>query len=401
MESCLRILIITGDFGGEGRNPWLLDDLAVAFADAGDDVDVLAYDTKRGRAFGLNPYPDKRIRVFGAGPLKIRHGGTGNLLNYLAAGWRLHTHGFRMVRRRQYDLCIYTSIGILSWWLPARLQRAGIVRRTLFVLWDFFPIHQLQIGRIKHSALHAPLRLLEGLAMRSADAIAVMSPANQRYLHTYHPHVHVRTIIIVPPWASDPGPVASDGLHRRQRFTVVFGGQLVAGRGIDTLLRAARLLQDQAVPMECLIIGDGPERARLMAFAVDIGVTNTTFMGRLHREEYRNVLQSAHVGIAITVPGVTPPTFPSKIGEYCASGIPVIVCVEETSDAGKIVEASGAGIGVLAGDDTRLAAAMETLYLEHLRGELSSRADMARALFDTVLSVKQAAEKIRSVAQER
>ena len=64
----MRILIVAGAFGGENREPWLLDDLAIAFADAGDDVDVLAYDTRLGRSPGINPYPDKRIRVFGVGP---------------------------------------------------------------------------------------------------------------------------------------------------------------------------------------------------------------------------------------------------------------------------------------------------------------------------------------------
>lgn len=394
----MRVLIVTSHITAEDQNPWLLDDLAVAFADAGDDVDVLVHDTKHARRRGPNAYPDKRIRLFSAGPTKIRQGRLGKVVNYLAAGWGLHTIGFRLARSAGYDLCVYTSIGIFSWGLPARLRRLGIVRRSVFVLWDFFPIHQLEIGRIRSRFLHAPLRSLEALSMKNADAIAVMSPANERFLQKYHARLHARTII-VPPWASDPLPASTERAPRRGRFTVIFGGQLVAGRGIDTLLHAARRLQEQVIRFDLLIAGDGPARRELMELAERIGLANTTFFRTLPRQEYRSLLQSAHIGVAITVPGVTPPSFPSKIVEYCASSVPAVVCVEPASDAGMIVEAAGAGLAVPAGDESRLASVIATLYEEHTNGTLESRAHRARAFYESELTASQAAMKIRAAAE--
>ena len=393
----MRILIVAGAFGGENREPWLLDDLAIAFADAGDDVDVLAYDTRLGRSPGINPYPDKRIRVFGVGPTTTRSGRLGKIVNYVAAGLGLHRQGFQLVRCRRYDLCVYTSIGIFSWGLPARLRRAGVVRHCVFVLWDFFPVHQLEIGRLTQRVLDAPLRALEALSMKPTDAIAVMSPANERYLRAYHRSVRVRTII-VPPWASDPTDGNATNVARRERFTVIFGGQLVAGRGVDVLLEAARRLQDDNIPIELLIVGDGPARAGLTAVANRVGLINTSFLGKLPRADYRTLLQSVHVGVAITVPGVSPPTFPSKIVEYCAAGLPVVVCLEAASDAGAIIESAGAGLAVPAGDVARLASAFATLYTEYRRGSLQSRSRRARELFQERLSVSKAVVTLRSVA---
>jgi glycosyltransferase involved in cell wall biosynthesis len=269
----------------------------------------------------------------------------------------------------------------------------------VFVLWDFFPIHQLEIGRISSRFLHAPLRAIEALSMKSADVIAVMSPANERFLREYHASVHTRTII-VPPWASDPLSAAEGCVPRRERFTLIFGGQLVAGRGLDTLLHAARRLQDDRLTIDLLIVGDGPARADLIALAEQIGLVNTKFLSTLPREEYRRLLQTAHVGVAITVAGVSPPTFPSKIIEYCASGVPVVVCVETASDAGTIVEAAGAGLAVPAGDEAGLASAIGALYEEHVNGALKSRAGRARALFEAELSVSRAASNIRAVATQ-
>jgi len=393
----MRILIVTSHFAGENQNAWLLDDLAIALADAGDEVDVLVHDTKHGRPRGRNPYQDGRIRLFSVGPTKIRQGRVGKFMNHVVAGWGLHTLGFQLARRTRYDLCIYTSIGIFSWGLPTRLRRVGLVRRSVFVLWDFFPIHQIEIGRIARKALHAPLRAIEALSMNRADAIAVMSPANERFLREYHADVRADAIV-VPPWASDPLPTSVVTVPRRERFTVVFGGQLVAGRGLDTLLYAAKRLQDQMLAIDLLVVGDGPERANLLALAERIRLINVTFLRTLPREEYRRLLQTAHIGVAITVPGVTPPTFPSKIVEYCASGIPLVVCVEAASDAGTIVENAGAGLAVAAGDEPNLATAIAALYQEHLDGVLESRAGKARALFLARLSVSRAADTIRAVA---
>ncbi|TFD30221.1 glycosyltransferase family 4 protein [Cryobacterium cryoconiti] len=397
----MRVLIVTGHFSGEGLNPWLLDDLATAFSDAGDEVDVLVHDTKNPRAIGRNEYADSRIRLLSVGPSKIRAGSAGKLLNNVAAGWGLHNLGFRLVHDSVYDLCVYTSIGAFSWGLPARLRRKGIARRSVFVLWDFFPIHQIEIGRIRVKFLHAPMRALEARSIRNADVIAVMSPANERFLRRYHPNLKAKTIVI-PPWASDAlNPETFRSTPKLERFTVLFGGQLVAGRGVDVLLRAWLRIQIEGRDVDLIIAGDGPARTELMLLAERIGLTNVRFVGALPRDEYRALLRSAHVGVAITVAGVTPPSFPSKIVEYCASGVPVVVCVEPASDAGTIIEAAGAGLAAAAGDVAGLAQALDALFEEHKTGTLEVRARNARLFFEEELSVTRAVGRFHAAANCR
>jgi glycosyltransferase involved in cell wall biosynthesis len=395
----LTILIVASYLGGREGNPWLLDDLAVAFADAGHEVDVLVHDPNRSWLQGRTAYLDDRIRIFNVGPKHVRRGRIGKILNYAAAGWGLHTAGMNFARAKTYDLGIYTSIGSFSWGLPSRLRRSGIVRKLVFVLWDFFPIHQMQIGRIKQRGVHAPLRAIERLAISGADAIAVMSPANERFLRSYHPEVKARTVI-VPPWASD-STTTSPAPERRSKFTAVFGGQLAPGRGVDILLEAMHQLQTDGVPIDLLVVGDGPAKAALMTRAVELGLANTQFRGALRRSDYRKLLQTAHVGVAITVPGVSPPSFPSKISEYCASAVAVVVSVEPSSDAGAVVEAAGAGVTVPVGDAPALAHALQKLQGEFVNGSLDRRRQRARVLFEQQLSVRRAAEVIGSIGRTR
>ena len=125
-----------------------------------------------------------------------------------------------------------------------------------------------------------------------------------------------------------------------------------------------------------------------------VGVARVRFVGRLSRPEYRKLLCSAHVGLAVTVPGVSPPSFPSKIVEYCGLGLPVIVAVEPSSDAGTLVEARGAGLSIPVSDADALAKALRRLQAELSDGLLVERSQRARAFYLGELSAEAAARAL-------
>ena len=396
-ESLLvKILLVTANFAAPGINPWLLDDLVSAFLAAGHSVDVVVNSPTAARPSGID---DSRpgLRVLSIGATSAPAGTFAKAVAYAATGIQLHTKGWRFVRHEEYDLCVYTSIAAFDYAFPGRVRRAGIAKRLLFVMWDFFPIHQLEIGRIRLSGVGAPLRRIERAAIAPADVLAVMSPANESFMRGYHPGL-TGEYVVIPPWASDApsGSVASD---KFQNFTVLFGGQLAKGRGVDTLLQAAAILKSRQSRIDIQIAGAGPDEAALKSLAAQLNTTNVTFAGQLDRETYRSLLRRVHVGIAVTVPGVSVPSFPSKIVEYCANGLPVIVSVEPTSDAGDLIEGRGAGLVTAAGDAQQLADAIARLSTEHTAGTLNDRGIAARRLFHTDFSVTVAARRMVDAAE--
>jgi glycosyltransferase involved in cell wall biosynthesis len=391
----VKILLVTDIFRGPTTDSWLLDDLAASLVALGHSVDVLVHSPTAPRPRGLQATVDPGLRVMSVGATEAPGSPLGKLASYLTTAARLHLTGARFVSRTTYDLGIYTSIGLFSFGFPSRMRRSGTVAHLLFVLWDFFPIHQLEIGRIRASVLARPLKWLERASFDRADTVAVMSPANERFLRDYHRRVRA-TIAHITPWAA-PGRELEDS-PKRERFTAIFGGQLVRGRGVDTLLRAARILQDGGVEVDILIAGKGPDMDGLREQAADLGLTNTVFLGLIPREEYRELLRSVHLGIAVTVPGVSPPSFPSKIVEYCANGLPVVACVEASSDAGTFIETNGVGLSVPAGDPDGLAMAIQRLAIEHTDRSLSVRGQRARDLFVNQMSSKRVAEKMIALA---
>jgi glycosyltransferase involved in cell wall biosynthesis len=392
MTGTMRILLVATVYAPTGGNPWLLDDLAAALARAGHEVDVIVADPRTGRPRGAVPDQPPGVRAWSVGPRTRRGGPWGAAVAHASTALGLLTAA-RSIRSERYDLGIFTSVAAFNYGLPERLRRRGIIRHLVLVLWDFFPVHQFEIGRIRGRVLAEPLRRWERRSVRAADTVAVMSPANERFLDAYHPGA-ARAVAIIPPWSSAglelPVRTTTTGLH------AVFGGQLTAGRGLDTLVEAARLLDSRGSAVHVTVAGDGPDRERLVAASA--GLSTLDFVGQLPRAEYRSLLESADVGIAITVPGVSVPSFPSKIAEYCGMGLPLVVAVEHGSDAGDIVESEGAGIAVPAGDAPALCAALEKLGAEKEGGVLDRRGAAARALYQARLSVDRAAERLAGLA---
>jgi len=384
-----RILIVTSIFARSDDEAWLVDDLAEALVGAGHEVDVIVADAKRARPRGLQPSRGRGLRVFSVGPQRTRSSVPGRVLAHAAVGVGLWGTGRRWARRQQYDLGIYTSIACFTWGLPGHLRRRGVIESLTLVLWDFFPIHQLQIGRIRSRWAAPVLKAVEAAAIRPADRVALMSPANVAFFHQYFPGLTMRTIT-VPPWSSSGKDISDVPMPPSSRLLAVFGGQLARGRGVETIVAAAAMLADE--PIDIVVAGDGPERARLEQLAV--GVARVRFVGQLARPEYRKLLGSAQVGLAVTVPGVSPPSFPSKIVEYCGLGLPVIVAVEPSSDAGTLVEARGAGLSIPVSDADALAKALRRLQAELSDGLLVERSQRARAYYVGELSAEAAARAL-------
>lgn len=277
------------------------------------------------------------------------------------------------------------------WGLPGRLRRTGRVTNLVLIYWDFFPLLQYEIGRLKYPIFAPLLKAVERRAIAPADRIAVMTPKNAEYLDRYFPQLPSE-IQIIPPW-SESGLFfePSEDKWKSPVLKVIHGGQLVPGRDIGVLLDAARLLEADAESrgqFEFVIAGDGTEREPLERRAA--GLHTVRFTGNLDRDDYQALLRECHLGIAISTPNKTAPTFPSKISEYAGTGIPILVAIEDCSDAGHIVVQFGAGYNIPAGDPAGLAGSLRAALKELRDGTLRERGEQARELWKEELSVESA-----------
>ncbi len=178
--------------------------------------------------------------------------------------------------------------------------------------WDTF-----QRKLIDGSTVKSALSAFEGWMHRVLDAYGHIStfiaPSHfvQEKLLAYG--IPQGKIEIVPHFIDLEGRVPRYESEAR----VVFVGRLSQEKGVDVLLRAMKDVKD----LDCAIIGDGPEKERLMALAKDLGLENVEFLGALFGDDLDRELARAK---AVVIPSQSYETFGLTALEAYAWGKPVI-----------------------------------------------------------------------------
>lgn len=111
--------------------------------------------------------------------------------------------------------------------------------------------------------------------------------------------------------------LAGRAVHAESERRVVFVGSLSPEKGAHVLVKAMRRLSD----VECVIVGDGPDRARLQSLSEALGLKNLTFTGRLTGSALEEQISRA---LAVVVPSVVYEVFGLAALEAYALGKPVV-----------------------------------------------------------------------------
>ncbi|MFI5179500.1 MAG: glycosyltransferase family 4 protein [Vicinamibacterales bacterium] len=168
-----------------------------------------------------------------------------------------------------------------------------------------------------------------------------------------------------------PRPPAMEAGRRH----VLFVGRLEPRKGVASLIRAMARVQARAKDVRLLIVGDGPDRARLESLTASTRV-DARFTGVVDDDALPGYFQAADVFCS---PATGGESFGVVLLEAMACGTPVVATAIEGYQ--ELVGDTGCGSLVAPGDDDALAAAILTLLQdEHARrAAAAAGADRARA----------------------
>jgi glycosyltransferase involved in cell wall biosynthesis len=358
----LNILVVTQYFDPE---PFRIGDLVAGLRERGHSVTVLTgqpnYPEGRfypGYGWG-GPWSEERLGARIVRVPLISRGPTKNwrlVLNY--ASFALSASLLGPLRcSGPYDLVFVFEPSPVTVGVPGLVL--GALRRAPVMLWiqDLWPETLAAMGQRGAGARAAGL--LAHWIHRRCDRVLVQSRAFAPRLESSG--VSPGRIRYLPNWAEDlyRQPMLAEipaALRGLDGFKLMFAGNLGSAQSLDTLLGAAERLRARS-DILWLIVGDGQERARIASEIERRRLDATVkLLGRHPAAAMPAFFASADVLlVTLRADPVFALTIPSKIQSYLAAARPIIGALN--GEGARIIEESGAGIVVPAGNAEALAAA--------------------------------------------
>jgi glycosyltransferase involved in cell wall biosynthesis len=137
-----------------------------------------------------------------------------------------------------------------------------------------------------------------------------------------------------------PGSTSSGG----DTTTLVYSGAHGPANALGVVLDAAAILAASKVPVRFVLIGDGPEKASLVASASAKALTNVEFREPVPKAELARILAGMDGGLMLLRDAelFSFAVSPNKLFDYLAAAIPVICNVR--GEVAGMIRTSGAGI---------------------------------------------------------
>ena len=231
---------------------------------------------------------------------------------------------------------------------------------------DVFPETAVNLGRLTNPAAVAVLRRVVSSYLRRADrVVSIGETMSRRLVAKGAPESRV---VVIPNWVDfdEITPQPRDNAWAREndlvdRFVVMHSGNVGHAQDLETLMRAAAMVQDLD-RVEIVIIGFGARHRAMVQLARDLDATNVRFLPYQPREVLSESLSSADVHFVGLARGLAGYVVPSRINGILSAGRPAIVAADAESETAQLIGAAGCGVVVPPGDAGAVAHAIRRAY---------------------------------------
>jgi glycosyltransferase involved in cell wall biosynthesis len=221
---------------------------------------------------------------------------------------------------------------------------------------DLWP-ESLTVGDHRRGPSYQALLRLAQLLYRVADRIVVLTSGVGEYLITFG--VPRERVVLVPNGV-DVDAFAGETRASRSDLQLVYAGAHGAANGLDVVLHAASNV-GSTNGISFTLVGDGPEKPKLVARAKELQLRNVQFREPVSKADIPSLLREADAGLMVLKEvelfrfGVSP----NKLFDYWGAALPV-VCNVPGEVAGLVSEVGG-GVQARDGSGAALADAIREL----------------------------------------
>jgi glycosyltransferase involved in cell wall biosynthesis len=182
---------------------------------------------------------------------------------------------------------------------------------------------------------------------RKASAVLVISPGFKKNL--VEKGVSTSKIYEVSNWVDTSVYFPTRQNHELARetglagkFNIMYAGNIGAAQGLDTMIEAAKMIQDLPA-VQFVLVGDGIAKPGLMSEVDEKRLKNVRFLGKYPQESMSELFALADLlFVHLRDDPLFKITIPHKIFSYMAVGKPILAAV--TGDARNVIQDGNCGV---------------------------------------------------------
>ncbi len=382
-EQPLKLSVITEffppDYAATGQ---LIEELVRQLGKQGVNIEV--FTGQPGYAFGTSissaPAVEQvgRVRIKRSRTAQLWSGRVrGKAVNGILFTLRAVLHLIRCCRR--HDVVLLTSA-------PPFLPIVGYLAHLFFklsyvcLIYDIYPDIAIALGVIpKNHWLARFWQAINKKIWQKARGIVVLSPAMKQRVVAACPEVADK-VSVIHSWG-DPNLIVpivkKDNWFAKKynlvnKFTVLYSGNMGRCHDMDTILAAAKQLQDEPIQFVC--IGGGAKHESVIQAVNQLGLNNFLFLPYQDKEVLPYSLTACDLSLVSVEAGMESLVAPSKLYPALATGRPIAAICSEYSYLRQLIGDAQCGASFENGDSYGL---VEFIRLLNTDKQLAERMGMA------------------------
>lgn len=245
--------------------------------------------------------------------------------------------------RRRPDLVVLVAPTLFcapGAWLLAKLSGA----RSVIHIQDYEVDAFFGLGMAKSGFLRRAAFACERFLLRAFDRVSTISSGMLR--RAEEKGVSAARLLFFPNWSEtgrfqsvDPQPGFLQKLGVPEgRSVVLYSGNIGEKQGLEQLIEAADRMQSTNPELFFLIVGEGAGKQRLVAMALEKGLTNLGFAPLQPYDDLPTLLASAQVHLVIQRRGAADAVLPSKLTNILAVGGNAVITADPETTLGLLCE---------------------------------------------------------------
>ncbi len=253
---------------------------------------------------------------------------------------------YAMTKTKRTDVVVCVSpplfLGITGW-LSAKFKRAKFV----FNVADVWPESAVELGIVKNKTFIKMAERLEKFLYKRAWKIACATTGICQYM--INKGKKVEDVFLLPngvntdffqPMPKDKELMTELDLDGKMVFT--YAGAIGYAQGLDSIIRAAVLLQEEHSNVHFLFVGDGQEREKLEQLKIELNANNVTIYGSVKLQEMPRIFSITDYSIvSLRNIELFKGARPSKIFPALSTKTPVLYC--GVGESAEIIEQTNCG----------------------------------------------------------